>query len=280
MSVTYMATSGTTDLVVDVTGYFTPDASGDTYHPLTPARLLDTRIGNGAKKAKLKANVPITFTIAGRGGVPSNAVAVTGNVTAVNETNGWAVYVGPDPLANPPASTMNFAKGQIRANSMTVALSASGTLSATFLSSGKSTTDLVFDVTGYYTADLTGAKYVPITTPVTILDTRSGIGSSGKVGANNPRTFQVGGSGGVPTTATGITGIVSVYSQTSSWAVFVGPTPVAKPATSAMNFLKGDYCSNGVTVALSSSGSLSVTFMSGAGNSTNLGIVVTGYFVP
>jgi hypothetical protein len=280
MSVTYMATSGTTDLVVDVTGYFTPDASGDTYHPLTPARLLDTRIGNGAKKAKLKANVPITFTIAGRGGVPANAVAVTGNVTAVNETNGWAVYVGPDPLANPPASTMNFAKGQIRANSMTVALSASGTLSATFLSSGKSTTDLVFDVTGYYTADLSGAKYVPITTPVTILDTRSGIGSSGKVSANTPRTFQVGGSGGVPTTATGITGIVSVYSQTSSWAVFVGPTPVAKPATSAMNFLKGDNCSNGFTVALSGSGSLSVTFMSGAGNSTNLGIVVTGYFVP
>ena len=281
MSVTYMAASGTTDLLVDVTGYFTPDATGDTYHPLTPARLLDSRIGNGqAKKAKLKANVPITFTIRGRGGVPANAVAVTGNVTVVNATNGWAIYVGPDPLIKPPASTMNFAKGQIRANSMTVALSSKGTLSATFLSSSGSTTDLVFDVTGYYTADLSGAKYVPITTPVSILDTRTGIGSSGKIAANTPRTFTVRGSGGVPDTATGITGIVAVYGQTSSWAVFVGPTPTAKPSTSAMNFLKGDNCSNGVTVALSPTGTLSVTFMSGAGNSTNVGIVVTGYFVP
>jgi hypothetical protein len=281
MSVTYMASSGTTDLLVDVTGFFTPDATGNTYHPLTPARLLDSRIGNGqTKKAKLKANVPITFTIRGRGGVPANAVAVTGNVTVVNATNGWAIYVGPDPLIKPPASTMNFAKGQIRANSMTVALSSKGTLSATFLSSSGSTTDLVFDVTGYYTADLSGAKYVPITTPVSILDTRTGIGSSGKIAANTPRTFTVRGSGGVPDTATGITGIVAVYGQTSSWAVFVGPTPTAKPSTSAMNFLKGDNCSNGVTVALSPTGSLSVTFMSGAGNSTNAGIVVTGYFVP
>jgi hypothetical protein len=281
MSATYMASSGTTDLLVDVTGYFTPDESGDTYHALAPARLLDTRIGNGqSKKAKLKANVPITFTIAGRGGVPANAVAVTGNVTVANASNGWAVYVGPTPLAKPPASTMNFVKGQVRANSMTVALSSKGTLSATFLSSGKATTDLVFDVTGYYTADLTGAKYVPITTPVTILDTRSGIGSSGRISANTPRTFTVRGSGGVPAIATGITGIVAVYSQTNSWAVFVGPTSTAKPSTSSMNFVKGDNCSNGFTVSLSSAGGLSVTFMSGAGNSSNVGIVVTGYFVP
>jgi hypothetical protein len=242
--------------------------------------LLDTRVANGAKKAKLKANVPITFTIRGRGGVPANAVAVTGNVTVTNASNGWAVYVGPDPLVKPAASTINFAKGQTRANSMTVALSTSGTLSATFLSSGKSTTDLVFDVTGYYTADLSGAKYVPISTPVTILDTRASVGLGGRFAANAPRTFTVRGTGGVPSTATGITGIVSVFNQTNSWAVFVGPTPVAKPATSAMNFLKGDNCANGLTVALGSDGSLSPTYLSSAGNTTNIVIVVTGYFVP
>jgi hypothetical protein len=282
MSATYMATSGTTDLLVDVTGYFTPDSSGDTYHPMTPSRLLDTRTGNGqTKKAKLKANVPITFPIRGRGGVPSNAVAVTGNVTAVNETGSWAIYIGPDPIAKPPASTMNFAKGQIRANSLTVALSSGGALSATFLSSGTATTDLVFDVTGYYTADLTGAKYVPITTPLAILDTRVGTGSVGRIAANTPRTFTVRGTNGIASNATAITGIVSVYNQTNSWAVFVGPDAIAKPTTSALNFLKGDNCSNGFTVALNrTSGSLSVTYMASAGNYTNVEIVVTGYFVP
>jgi len=279
MSVTYMASSGATDLVVDVTGFFTPDASGDTYHPLTPARLLDTRSKNGLS-GKFKPNVPRTFTVRGRGGVPANAVAVTGNLTVTDATGGWAVYLGPAPLAKPVASTINFVKGQTRANSLTVPLSSSGTLSATFLSSGKSTIDLVFDVTGYYTADLSGARYVPITSPAYILDTGAGIGSAGKLSANTPRTFGVVGSGGVPADATGITGIVSVYGQTNSWAVFVGPTPIAKPSTSSLNFLRTDRCSNGITVALSGTGTLSVTYMSGAGNYANVVIVVTGYFVP
>jgi hypothetical protein len=279
MSATYMAASGTTDLVIDVTGYFTPDTSGDTYHPLTPARLLDTRSKNGLS-GKFTANKPRTFTVRGHGGVPSNAVAVTGNLTVTDATGGWAVYLGPTPLVKPIASTINFVKGQTRANSLTVPLSSSGTLSATFLASGKSTIDLVFDVTGFYTADLTGAKYVPITTPVYILNTGSGIGSSGKIAANTPRTFTVRGSGGVPADATGITGIVSVVNQTNSWAVFVGPTPIAKPSTSSINFLRTDNCANGLTVALSGTGTLSVTYLSSSGNSANVRIVVTGYFVP
>jgi hypothetical protein len=39
-------------------------------------------------------------------------------------------------------------------------------------------------------------------------------------------------------------------------------------------------CSNGVTVALGAGGNLSVTFMGGAGTTTNVVFVTTGYFVP
>ena len=278
LSATYMAASGTTDLVLDVTGYFTPDTSGDTYHPLTPARLLDTRCGNGLS-GKFLANAPRTFAVSGRGGVPANAKAVTGNITVTGSTNSWAIYIGPDPLAKPPASTLNFSKGQIRANSLTVLLSTSGTLSATFLSSAGNKTDLVFDVTGYYTADLTGATYVPIA-PARLLDTRVANGLSGKVGSNTPRTFQIWGRGGVPLNASGVTGILSVVNQSSSWAVFLGPVATAKPATSALNFLKADANANGVTVALSPTGTLSITYMASGGNTTNVTLDVTGYFVP
>jgi hypothetical protein len=280
MSATYMAKSGTTDLLLDVTGYFSPDSSGDTYHPLTPTRVLDTRLGNGAKKAKLKPNLPLTFTLRGRGGVPANAVAVTGNVTVTDATAGWAVYLGPAPIAKPAASTINFGTGQTRANSLTVALSAKGTLSATYMSNGHNTTDLVFDVTGYYTADQTGAKFVPLTSPTYLLDTGVGIGLSGDVTANIPRTFAVRGVV-VPPIATGISGTVSVYHQTSNWAVLVGPVPIAKPAVSSLNFLRSDNCANGLTVALNpANGSLSVTYMAPAANTTDVVIVVTGYFVP
>ena len=117
-------------------------------------------------------------------------------------------------------------------------------------------------------------------TPSPLLDTRYGTGLSGKFTANTPRTFTVRGHGGVPTNATGITGIVRVVNQSGSWAVFIGPTAIVKPTTSALNFLKTDNCSNGFTVSLSPGGNLSVTYMGGAGNTTNVVIIVTGYFVP
>jgi hypothetical protein len=82
--------------------------------------------------------------------VPANATAVTGNVTVTGETSGWAVFVGPAPTPSPTSSTINFVKGDVKANGLTVALSATGTLSATYMSSSGNTTDLVFDVTGYF----------------------------------------------------------------------------------------------------------------------------------
>jgi hypothetical protein len=280
MSVTYMAASGTTDLIVDVTGYFSPGTGGDTFHAITPIRLLDTRTGNGVTKAKAKANVPITFKLWNRG-VPTTAKAVTGNLTVVNSTRHGAVYIGPNPLTSPTTSTINFAKGQIRANSMTVPLSSTGTLSATFLAPNGYKIDLVFDVTGYYTADLSGDRWVPMTTwpPAAQLDTRTGHGLTGKFVANVPRTFVVPDGITIPTYATGVTGIVSVYNQTGTFAIYVGPVATAKPTTSTLNFVVGNNCSNGVTVALGAGGSLAITYMGYGTNTTNVEFVVTGYFV-
>jgi hypothetical protein len=99
-----------------------------------------------------------------------------------------------------------------------------------------------------------------------------------------PRHFTIINHGGVPLNATGITGIVSVYGQTNSYAIFVGPADVVSPTTSALNFEKPDNCSNGVTVALNSTvplaGSLSLTYLAAAGSTTNVLFYVTGYFVP
>ena len=278
LSAIFLATGGTTDLVFDVTGYFTADKTGDTYHAMTPARLLDTRIGNGLS-GKVSANSPVTFQVSTRAGIPANAKAVTGNVTVVNSTNSWAVYVGPDPVASPQTSTVNFKSGQIQANSLTVELSATGTLSATYISNAGNTTNLVFDVTGYYTADATGFTYVPMT-PVRVMDSRYSNGLAGKLPANSPRTFNVANRYGVSASAVGISGNVTVVNETGGWAVFVGPVAIAKPPTSTLNFSKGDVKANGLTVALGTGGSLSATYLSSSGNTTNLLLDVTGYFIP
>ena len=253
----------------------TPDLSGATYVALTPARLLDSRFGNGLS-GPFSPNAPRTFQVTGRGGVPANAVAVTGNLTVTEQTDPGFIFLGPDPVANPTSSTLNFPVGDTRANGVTVALGSGGTLSATY--SGSGTTQLVFDVTGYFVPDLSGATYVALT-PARLLDSRSGNGLSGPFSPNAPRTFQVTGRGGVPANAVAVTGNLTVTEQTDLGFIFLGPDPVANPTSSTLNFPVGDNRANGVTVALGSGGTLSATYGAASGT-TQLIFDVTGYFVP
>jgi hypothetical protein len=248
-------------------------AADATFVPLNPARLLDTRNGTGLA-GKFNAGVPRTFQVTGLGGVPANATGVTGILTATNASQPGFVFLGPDPVASPTSSTLNFPLGDTRANGVTVALSLSGSLSATFGYSG--TTDLLFDVTGYFVDDASGATFVPLN-PARLLDTRNGTGLAGKFNAGVPRTFQVTGLGGVPANATGVTGILTATNASQPGFVFLGPDPVASPTSSTLNFPLGDTRANGVTVALSLSGSLSATF--GYSGTTDLLFDVTGYFV-
>jgi hypothetical protein len=248
----------------------------NTYHPIAPVRVLDTRGANGLS-GRFVANTPRTFAVAGRDGIPAEATSVTGNLTVTDETSGWAFYLGPDPVAHPSSSTVNFTKGATVANGLTVALSGTGTLSATYLSGAGNRADLVFDVTGYFTADSSGDTYHPVD-PVRLLDTRSDNGLSGKFHANTARVFTIAGRGTVPSNATAITANVTAVNETSSWAVYVGPDPIDHPTTSTVNFSGQQVQANSLVVALSDTGTLSATYMSKSGNTTDLVLDVTGYF--
>ena len=93
VSGTYVATSGTTDAILDMSGQFEPGSpSGhETYVPIAPVRVYDSR-----SSSALSANTPRTIPVAGRPGVPSNAVAVTGNLTVTGQTYAGYVYLGPE----------------------------------------------------------------------------------------------------------------------------------------------------------------------------------------
>ena len=54
-----------------------------TFTPLTPARVLDTRNGNGLTGLFTSERTSVLRSSRGRGGVPAGAVAVTGNLTVV-----------------------------------------------------------------------------------------------------------------------------------------------------------------------------------------------------
>jgi hypothetical protein len=114
--------------------------------------LLDTRSGTGGLSGPFTNHSARTFQVTGNGGVPAGATAVTGNLTVTGQTSKGYLYIGPDATNDPTSSTLNFPAGDDRANAVTVALNASGTLAVTFVApySGP-TAQVVFDVTGYFT---------------------------------------------------------------------------------------------------------------------------------
>ena len=280
VSITYAAptTGPTAHVVFDVSGYFTADVSGGTFHGLAPTRLLDTRNGTGLTGG-FQSHVARAFAVAGgTSPVPANATAVTGNVTVTEQSAAGYVYVGPDLINNPTSSTVNFPLNDNRANAVTVALGAGGKLAATLGAGTGATVQLIFDVTGYFTPDQSGDTYVPLV-PARLLDTRSGVGLSGVFASHSARSFQVTGQL-IPGSAAAVTGNLTVTQQSAGGYLLLGPTPVDFPTSSTLNFPAGDDRANAATVALGSGGTLSVVLVSGTVGTCQVVFDATGYFAP
>ena len=255
--------------------------AGTTYVPVTPVRVLDTRPGGIGLSGKFTAKVARTWQVTGVGGIPAGAVAVTGNVTVTQQEAVGFVAVTPTATNSPPSSTINIPLNDNRANNLTVPLSSTGTLSATYGAATGKKTHLIFDVTGYFLADDTGATFSPLA-PVRVLDTRgpTPIGLSGTFANNVPRTLTIAGTNGVPLSATAITGNLTVTQQSAGGYLAITKDPTADPATSTLNFPVSDNRANGVFAPLDGSGALSIVYKATAGAHTHVILDVTGYFEP
>ncbi|WP_186526354.1 hypothetical protein [Leekyejoonella antrihumi] len=152
-------TLATADLVVDVAGWI---PVGGGYAPLVPARVLDTRAGLGAAKGKVNADGTVTVQVTGFGGVPAGGVdAVEVNVTATNPEGPGFITAYPADVARPWASTVNYARGQTVANSATLKVSSSGSITLYTLA----TSDVIVDVLGYYHPALGAGQAGALSTP-------------------------------------------------------------------------------------------------------------------
>jgi PKD repeat protein len=275
ISIVYMASGGSTHVLLDVTGYFRVATDGTTFYEKTPVRVLDSRVGTGLSGAFVPS-VPRTLSIAGANNIPAAARAITGNLTVVGQTRAGYLSITPNPTATPTTSTLNFPVGDTRANGVTVPLNGTGDLSIVYKASGGSA-HVILDVTGYFLDGTAGKNFVPVDGS-RILDTRVGNGLSNPFSANTPRTWAVVNRGGVATGAVAIIGNVTVVGQTKAGYVSVTPTAQANPTTSTINFPLGDTRANNFTVELSGTGSLSGVYKAPAGGKTHLIVDVFGYY--
>ena len=146
----YKAAAGArVHLLFDVTGYFRAGSGGAEWHPVTPVRLLDTRVPNGLSGASADAKVR-TFQLTGRGTIPVDAVAVTANLTITGPTSSGYVAIGPTMTASPATSNINVRSGVTLANGVALRIGSGGTVETVFQGASGASTHQVLDVTGYF----------------------------------------------------------------------------------------------------------------------------------
>jgi len=174
----------TTDLILDIDGYFAP-VSGSTlaFYPLMPCRIADTRnpdgdLGGPYLMTKVNRDFPLLeATSCFPAGV--NPVAYSLNLTAV--PHGFLGYLTVCPTPSDPSqncplvSTLNSYGGQVTANAAIVPAGVGGDI-RTFASNDA---DLIIDINGYFGEPGSGSFSLYPVAPCRVLDTRASSGGNG-----------------------------------------------------------------------------------------------------
>ena len=147
----YNNSSGTVHILADLAGYYS--ASGSSFTPVSPVRLMDTRNGTGGVTGPVAADKSVALQVAGVDGVPSSGVtAVVLNVTVTQPTVGGVLTVYPDGGAVPGVSNLNFGAGETVPNLVIVKLGSDGKVD--FYNNSSGTVHILADLAGYYVAPL------------------------------------------------------------------------------------------------------------------------------
>jgi len=289
----------TTDVVVDVTGYYAPPSnSGLYFHSLpTPARLLETRPGQPVGCFKPGVPIAANGTLIQQGnntcGIPATAQALVGNATSITPSGGGYLTLFPNGAAQPTVATSNYSGNDVINGPFTVGLGTGGQFKIFSLAS----THLVVDILGYFSADATDANgpgqyFNQIPHPVRLLETRSNPPSlpgcvkpairlqSGTLyvlqATNTCEAISFG-------AATAIVGNATVVTPSNGGYMTFTPTqPVPTVATS--NFPAGGAYNRHFFVALGTNtapGDFLIFFnLGGTQFNTDLIIDVSGFFAP
>jgi hypothetical protein len=224
------------------------------FHPLPPARLLDTRDAGGRKLAGDEGRA---LTVVGVGGVPATGVgAVVLNVTATDPTAASYVTVYPAGAARPDASNLNVVPGATVPNLVTVAVGTGGQVT---LYNHSGAVHLVVDVAGWYgTASAApGSAFVPLT-PFRLLDTRTD-GAKLPVGPDTAVTLKVAATGSAVAAALNVT----IIEPTAPTYLTVWPSDAARPVASNLNADPGQTRPNLVIARLGPDGTVRIYNHSG-----------------
>jgi hypothetical protein len=288
-----ISSSAAADIVVDLEGYTSPTASGGTgaglFNPLAPAgRLCDTRPGNPSNLsggdaqcngsanggATLPAGGTQTIQVTTNNGVPAGATAAVLNVSVVNPAQSGYVTVYPEGADRPFTANVNYQAGQTTGNRVIVPLSTGQTSSGQVAIFSSQATDVVVDVSGYYSsAGGSGSDYTSVGPPIRICDTRQGNPSNlsgplfqcvGKtIGPAGTLVVNVAPLAGAPADAKDVVVNITAVNPTQNTFLTVFPSS-PRPAVADLNPSLGEIKGNLTTAAISANGTITIYNNSGS----------------
>ncbi|QVI61215.1 N-acetylmuramoyl-L-alanine amidase [Cellulomonas wangleii] len=257
--------SGSTHVIVDITGYFTDGASGAGYVPLDAGvRLLDSRSDGG----RLTSAATRRVQVAGREGIPSDASAVVMNLTSVGPSGVGNVVAYPSGGARPTVSSVNHYVGDNVSNRQVIPLGADG---AVDLALQGAAADVVVDVVGWFGPG--GTTYYTPQVPARAVDSR---GEGGPLGAGAVRTVDLR-RAGVPDGARAVAAVLTATQQTEMTFLTAWRPGLPRPLASDLNTGNGRDQANLVVPAVSADESIQVYNDRGT---TQVIVDVQGWFEP
>jgi hypothetical protein len=114
--------NASTDVVIDVVGYFTPSAGARFVALPVPRRLADTRTGNGGRHASMTPNSTLSVDGGGMYGLPYKVTGLWLGMTASPAGNG-CLTVYPKGTTAPAAVNLNYTSGRPLGNAAIARLS-------------------------------------------------------------------------------------------------------------------------------------------------------------
>jgi hypothetical protein len=131
-------------------------------------------------------------------------------------------------------------------------------------------------------APLPSGTFVPLDTPVRVLDTRTGDGLAGRFTSRDWRTLDIGGTNGIPGGAIAVTGNLTVVTPEAAGSASVLTQELGAgivPPVSNVNFKTGVTTPNNLVAPLAGDGSVAIVYWTGGTTAqSHMVLDVTGYF--
>ncbi len=248
--------------------------SAGSFQPLTPTRVLDTRLGpNGSPITAYGSRV---VSMSGHGIPASGVAAVVLNLTVTQPGAAGYLTAWAHGSTRPATSNVNFVRSQTVANLAVVPVGPDNAIALYDGSSGD--IHVIVDVSGYYLAGAPTAPgaLVPVA-PARLLDTR--IGDDGTVvPPGGTLDLTVAGRGGLPASGVGSVALnVTATEPGAAGYITVWPGAASRPTASNLNFIPGETVAGLVMVAVGTDGK--VELYNGSAASIQLIADVSAYTV-